>query len=386
MQLGVELLESRELLSRTPLEFPALSAFADVAPEPPAVTGGDSQPSRHEANDVGGQFASPLKDFSYESGDAGREIGVLGAGSFTRDLGYRESPVERFGAFFRQDTAAAGTVRLGFGGLLRAVGLDLREALVERSFLVGPAPPVGGALDGRLFRVFVLSPGEPPDFEGKGTPPPFVRAYAASAGLALHPETGPVFPHADDVSLGPIGRSLLVGVQPPAVVFSGLAALYSTPRSGAEARSFELRPSAAPLVGNVVGGADNRVPVGRGDPASLIPPPVCNTEPGPLPRETVANLETIPPPLAGTTDPAERSYLPETAGLVTSALSTGLATMERAVRNLTEPEADVYRSGTALLYWLGVSAWLLGGAVAYESMRRRRAGRGDPELYLEGLS
>src|SRR5262249_15150642 len=45
-----------------------------------------------------------------------------------------------------------------------------------------------------------------------------------------------------------------------------------------------------------------------------------------------------------------------------------------------EPEADVYRSGTALLYWLGVSAWLLGGGgrLRGDASAPRRSRRSRP--------
>jgi hypothetical protein len=102
------------------------------------------------------------------------------------------------------------------------------------------------------------------------------------------------------------------------------------------------------------------------------PPPVYRVVPGPSPEERTDGAERVLHPGPKTSEGEEFVATPEAAGLLANALSVGLTAVERAVRDLTEPQAEAYRSGAAILYWFGLSSWLLGGALAYEVVRRRR--------------
>jgi hypothetical protein len=173
---------------------------------------------------------------------------------------------------------------------------------------------------------------------------------------------------------------------------SGLAAFYVGSRAAAEPRTTENLPSVIPIsAGAGYDHPDGRLPAGRSEPVTAVPSPVYKTEPIPLPQERTGGGETAL--LPETTPPISVTsafYVPEAAGVLSGAVSFSLTALERAVRELTQPEADVSRSGAAILYWLGLSSWLLGGAVAYEVVRRRRVAAGGdpdlPDLFLEGLS
>lgn len=114
------------------------------------------------------------------------------------------------------------------------------------------------------------------------------------------------------------------------------------------------------------------------------------------PAREVTILEELPFPKMKPAEPVTFALAAEAADVLTHALSVSLATLERALGDLARgPQAEVYRSGAAVLYWLGLSSWAVGGAFAYEMVRRRArqtpslAGYGPPEEsdpFLEGLA
>jgi hypothetical protein len=73
---------------------------------------------------------------------------------------------------------------------------------------------------------------------------------------------------------------------------------------------------------------------------------------------------------------------PEGAGLLTSGLRLGLGAVDQAVKALLGPAPRSGGDGPALLRWLGVCSWVLGGALAYVVARRRRD---LPAVGLRGL-
>ncbi len=95
-----------------------------------------------------------------------------------------------------------------------------------------------------------------------------------------------------------------------------------------------------------------------------------------------------PPPSEGA-NRDEPFLLPASAGLLTDLLPLGLPALERALRTLTEPEADVAVRDLALLNWLGLSCWLLGATLTWAVARRSRGSArplGKSDLLPETLS
>jgi hypothetical protein len=116
--------------------------------------------------------------------------------------------------------------------------------------------------------------------------------------------------------------------------------------------------------------------------------------PGPALRPP-ATAEEVPPPEAKPADRNISSFAAEAADLLTHALSVSLATADRAMRDLTGADADGHPSGVAVLYWLGLSSWVVSGALAYEMARRRMrvapavggwAFSDEDDPFLEGMA
>jgi hypothetical protein len=113
-----------------------------------------------------------------------------------------------------------------------------------------------------------------------------------------------------------------------------------------------------------------------------------------VPRPAVA-AGKLPPSEA---KPAERkvpAFAAEAADLLTHALSVSLARFDQALLDLTGADADGHRSDLAVLYWFGLSSWVVSGALAYRMARRRARvtpvlGSGalldEDDPFLEGLA
>jgi hypothetical protein len=89
-----------------------------------------------------------------------------------------------------------------------------------------------------------------------------------------------------------------------------------------------------------------------------------------IPRPAAVPME-LPPPEPKPGDRTLSSFAAEAADVLTQALSVSLATFDRAMRDLTGAQGDAHQSGAAVLYWLGLSSWVVSGALAYEMLRRR---------------
>jgi hypothetical protein len=63
--------------------------------------------------------------------------------------------------------------------------------------------------------------------------------------------------------------------------------------------------------------------------------------------------------------------VPQVATLLTEGVSLGVTALERAVRALAEPMLDAGGAPHDVLYWMGVSSWLVAAALAGETVRRR---------------
>jgi hypothetical protein len=172
-------------------------------------------------------------------------------------------------------------------------------------------------------------------------------------------------------------------------IVPGLAVVSVTPRGPVDVRFAENRLlTAVPPAGNVQVSPDIHLVSTSNVSPSTGASPVGWTEPGRLAQQTAADPEAVPFPESKSTTDDSAPPAPEAAGLFMEVVNFGRATLGRAIQDLAESAGQVDRSGTAVLYWLGFSSWLLGGAIAYEVLRRRNALpvpglAGDAELFLE---
>ena len=65
------------------------------------------------------------------------------------------------------------------------------------------------------------------------------------------------------------------------------------------------------------------------------------------------------------------AWAPQVAPLLTEGVSMGVTALELGMRALTEPILDAGSPPHNVLYWVGISSWLLAGALAGETLRRR---------------
>jgi hypothetical protein len=66
----------------------------------------------------------------------------------------------------------------------------------------------------------------------------------------------------------------------------------------------------------------------------------------------------------------EIAALPRLEGLITEGVQLGTAALERAAQALAEPMLSADGAADGILYWLGLSSWLLAAALAGEGVRR----------------
>jgi hypothetical protein len=98
-------------------------------------------------------------------------------------------------------------------------------------------------------------------------------------------------------------------------------------------------------------------------------PRPAEAAPAPPDRPRGEDVAEAPKPNGVVTD---LTFAPGVAGLLSDALPGGLAVLERALQALTEPEAETEARDSTVLHWLGLSAWVVGAGMAYEVARRRR--------------
>jgi hypothetical protein len=63
--------------------------------------------------------------------------------------------------------------------------------------------------------------------------------------------------------------------------------------------------------------------------------------------------------------------VPQVASLLTEGVTVGVTAIERAVLTLAEPILDAGDAPHEVLYWLGVTSWVVAAALAGETLRRR---------------
>jgi hypothetical protein len=250
----------------------------------------------------------------------------------------------------------------------------------------------------RMYRRYIpYFNNDPSDGDMTLGPLPYLRVLTPAASIEGHaiefrPGTGAEFPLSGKVTnlvhqaAAEAARNLI-----PLV-----AALSAAPYAQSESRIGDNRLAlVVPPAGLVHTGLDFYLSGSRNDSLAYFSALVGWTEPASLPQQGPAGAEIVPLPDGRATADDSPAPAPEAAGLLTHVMDFGRAALERAIQDLTEPEGYADFSGTAGLYWLSLSSWLLGGAIAYEVLRRRNALpapglagiglAGEPQLFMEDL-
>jgi hypothetical protein len=230
------------------------------------------------------------------------------------------------------------------------------------------------------------SPGTAGD-SGAGGDAPSAERPGVTASPDLPDANAPAVAAAAALADGPERQATQATSEPAGSVASPSAALYAALLTVAERQTAESRPAAVPVpagAASVNRGA--RFPEGRDDAARATRQPVPRSGSGLRIREGMDGPEQMAFPQPKAPPGGVPALAPQAAGLLTDAVFSGLATLERAVQNLTEPVAGAAPSGAALLYWLGLSSWLVAGVLAWEAFRRCRVAPapallgGEPDL------
>jgi hypothetical protein len=223
---------------------------------------------------------------------------------------------------------------------LRALAFSLNRSPIDDSEEAVPAP-------------------SPEYYGGTVTPDPVATAALAVTvanravlGRIASQATQAVAPSANTVLAGPTAPfAVLVGTQLRTAVnpFATSPILVAAPSVNRE----------APLAGGSLAPA----------PVLRLPAPAVESGTGSQEQPTDSPSSPAEPKVA---ESGESSHSPEASGLLTNAVFSGLATLERAIRDLIEPEVEVDVPGGTLLYWVGLSASLLASTLVYQVVFRRR--------------
>ncbi len=269
------------------------------------------------------------------------------------------------------------------------LGLQGPFASARQETGAAPGRPVAGATRGagNLFASSAGSLGATPTLA-----PLRVVVFAAGGGAAddsgeAAPASSPTLLAADPAAVAAAAALLdrsghqvaRAGGESASSLLARLAALYAV-AAVTERQAVEDRVGIAPvLAGAAYASRAAGLPGGGGAPAAPLGNPAGTAEPGPRRQDRTPGHEGIVPPEPRATGSRVAAGAPQTAGLLTDVVFSGLATLEQAIRNLIEPEPKADQPGAGLACWLGLSCWLLAGALALEVARRRR-GLPAPDL------
>ena len=302
-----------------------------------------------ESSDSGGQFV-PAIEFPLSGSDRGAIFSV--------------------GAVDAVNNAALDAAFTNFGERPDLLSLlDIRlYGIRSRDFSPSGSEFANNAEEGPTFvRDFFLMRAETA-LSAEGSSSPLARAYFGARGAMASDFQELAAFTSGTVSMGTQEGRIPV-VELKTFVFVGTSRGWIDSSQGLSNfgwQGLSLGSSAGPTAGTL---ASFNVAY-RGSPflatVDWAPADVVTSDDPELPEDTslaLASLNTIRQEWS--------TWAPQVAPLLTEGVSMGVTALELGMRALAEPILDATGPPHNVLYWVGISSWLLAGALACEAVRRR---------------